>query len=248
VGNVDGVFVNNWVEHALDGFFFESLEGAVAAGNVFVNCDKGIRALNASNVQAYQNTFVELGGVVRAHAAQRRAAKSLRVAPGDRPGGGRAARPRVRRQPARGQRGLSAAAPECRAEPAAVREAHRPAAARIDANVYVRRGEASAMPMISWSPAEGQMCTVQLAAPADLTKLYAGFETRGRALNGYAGALFVSPELRNYDVAGALPATVTEDPVPEAVRKRGLAGRRHAAAGGLRAQASLPDQALDEGP
>ena len=63
------------------------------------------------------------------------------------------------------------------------------------------------------------MCTVQLAAPADLTKRYPGFETRSRALNGYAGALFVSPELHNYDVAGALPATVTEDPVPEAVRK-----------------------------
>jgi hypothetical protein len=91
--------------------------------------------------------------------------------------------------------------------------------ARVDANLYVRRGEASARPMISWSPAEGPTCTVQLATPADLARLYPGFEARSRAINGYAGAFFVSPELRNYDVAGALPATVTEDPVPEAVRK-----------------------------
>ena len=59
VGNVDGVFVNNWIEGALDGFFFEISKGAIVAGNVFVRCDKGIRMLNSSNVQAYHNTFVD---------------------------------------------------------------------------------------------------------------------------------------------------------------------------------------------
>ena len=36
VGNRDGVFVNNWVEGALGGFFFEISRGATVAGNVFV--------------------------------------------------------------------------------------------------------------------------------------------------------------------------------------------------------------------
>ena len=27
----------------MDGFFFEISKGAIAAGNVFVNCDKGLR-------------------------------------------------------------------------------------------------------------------------------------------------------------------------------------------------------------
>ena len=59
VGNVDGVFVNNWVEGAMDGFFFEISKGATVAGNVFVRCDKGVRSLNSSNVQVYHNTFID---------------------------------------------------------------------------------------------------------------------------------------------------------------------------------------------
>lgn len=72
VGNIDGRFLNNWVEGvgnvnreflnrpypSDNGFFFEISKGAVCAGNVFVNCDQGIFILNSSNVQIYQNTFV----------------------------------------------------------------------------------------------------------------------------------------------------------------------------------------------
>lgn len=73
VGNVDGVFVNNWVEGvgsvegpgssnrvwpSDNGFFFEISKGAICAGNVFVNCDHGVLVLNSSNVRMYNNTFV----------------------------------------------------------------------------------------------------------------------------------------------------------------------------------------------
>jgi parallel beta-helix repeat protein len=73
VGNVDGRFLNNWVEGvgnvnrefskknpwpSESGFFFEISKGAVCAGNVFVNCDQGIFILNSSNAQVYQNTLV----------------------------------------------------------------------------------------------------------------------------------------------------------------------------------------------
>ena len=73
VGNVDGRFLNNWVQNvgsvnrafvsnrpypSESGFFFEISKGAVCAGNVFVNCDQGIFILNSSNVRIYQNTFV----------------------------------------------------------------------------------------------------------------------------------------------------------------------------------------------
>src|SRR5690606_41998946 len=37
VGNVDGVFANNYVEGTQIGFFFEISKGVVVAGNVFVN-------------------------------------------------------------------------------------------------------------------------------------------------------------------------------------------------------------------
>jgi len=35
VGNRDGVIINNWIEGANDGFFFEISRGATVAGNVF---------------------------------------------------------------------------------------------------------------------------------------------------------------------------------------------------------------------
>ena len=59
VGNVDAVFVDNYVENALDGFFFEISKRAICAGNVFVHCDHGIRALNSTNVVAYHNTLID---------------------------------------------------------------------------------------------------------------------------------------------------------------------------------------------
>jgi parallel beta-helix repeat protein len=59
VGNHDGIIVDNWVEGAIDGFFFEISNGAIVAGNVFVRCDKGVRVLNSANVRVYNNTFVD---------------------------------------------------------------------------------------------------------------------------------------------------------------------------------------------
>ena len=73
VGNIDGVFVNNWLEGIgrIDGpfrddqvwpssnaFFFEISKGAICAGNVFLNCDQGILVLNSSDVEVYNNTFI----------------------------------------------------------------------------------------------------------------------------------------------------------------------------------------------
>ena len=60
---------------------------------------------------------------------------------------------------------------------------------------------------------------MRVPVPSDLATIDPAFETRSRVLSGYAGALFVSPELRHYEIAGALPAVVTADPVPEPVRK-----------------------------
>ena len=73
VGNVDGVFINNWLEDihydethrnpgdvypSGSGFYFEISSGAVCAGNVFINCDTGIHLRNAADVEMYQNTLV----------------------------------------------------------------------------------------------------------------------------------------------------------------------------------------------
>lgn len=73
VGNVDGVFINNWVQNvgnnrrelsrerpwpSDNGFFFEISKGVICAGNLFINCDHGLWILNSSNAQIYNNTFI----------------------------------------------------------------------------------------------------------------------------------------------------------------------------------------------
>ncbi len=73
VGNVDGVFVNNYLQGigapnnqfdvqrvypSRNAFFFEISKGAICAGNVFNECDHGILILNSNNVKVLHNTFV----------------------------------------------------------------------------------------------------------------------------------------------------------------------------------------------
>ncbi len=125
VGNVDGVFVNNWIEGALDGFFFEISKGAIVAGNVFVRCDKGIRVLNSCERPGVSQHVRRRAGVVRAERTER-GRRPLRLAPCDGPRRGQARRPRVRRQPARGRREIRQAAGAVRTGAGAVREAHSP--------------------------------------------------------------------------------------------------------------------------
>jgi parallel beta-helix repeat protein len=218
VGNVDGVFVNNWVENAQNGFFFEISKGVVVAGNVFVNCDRGIHILNSSNAQVYQNTFVNAVATFE---------RNPRSAANDHFGWHPATGPDVDAR--RGHvfvGNLLAAVDTYRRPLLSVEQAPVQCGkltdsplARIDGNVYVRQGDGVAGPAISWSPADGPACTARLASPADLAKAFPGFDAKGRLIGGRAGTFFLSPELKRYEPAVALPAAFTEDPVPDAVCK-----------------------------
>ena len=201
VGNRDGVFVNNWIEGALVGFFFEISTGATVAGNVFVRCDRGLWVLNSADVRVYNNTFVDTRGVLRAQRAERDG-RPLRLASPHGPGRGPARGPRVREQPAGGERGVPQAAAAVRATEGPLREAPAPAGERGRRQRLRARGEASG-PLVVWSPVAGESCQVELGSLEELTKLQPGFETRGRSFTGWAGALFRSPELRRLELARA---------------------------------------------
>ena len=221
VGNVDGVFLNNWVENAIDGFFFEISKGAIAVGNVFVNCDKGIRVLNSSNVQAFQNTFVNSVASFE---------RTPRSAVGDHFGWHPSTGPDVDSRHGHVFIGNLLVADEgfrrpllnVEQTPVLCGTLTDSQLAKLDANVYVRRGAVAAQPLISWSPAPGASCNVSLNSPAALTSLEPGLEARSRALDGYFGALFKSPELDNYELAASFPDSTAGDPVPPDVAK--LAG------------------------
>jgi hypothetical protein len=218
VGNVDGVFVNNWVEGALDGFFFEISKGAICAGNVFVRCDKGVRILNSSNVQVYHNTFVDTPASFE---------RTERSAAGDHFGWHPSTGPDVDAREGHVFEGNLLVASEAFARPLARFEQTpvlcgrltRSQVTRFDANVYVRLRGAATVPLLVWSPVAGEKCQVELGSLDDLRALHPDFEKSGRFLTDLGGAVFKSPELANYEPVGDLAKPLPVDVLPAAIRK-----------------------------
>jgi hypothetical protein len=218
VGNVDAVFVNNWVEGALDGFFFEISKGAISAGNVFVRCDKGVRVLNSSNVQVYHNTFVDTVASFE---------RTERSAAGDHFGWHPSTGPDVDAREGHVFVGNLLVANEGFRKPLARFEQTqvlcgrltRPQMARLDGNVYVRRGAAVPLPLLVWSPVAGDKCQVELESLDALRKLDPLFEANGRFLSDVFNAVFKSPDLANYEPVGDVVGLATVDTLPAAIRK-----------------------------
>ena len=217
VGNVDGVFVNNWVEGAIDCFFFEISKGAIAAGNVFVNCEHGIRVLNSSNVRAYHNTLVNAPASFE---------RTERSGTNDHFGWHPRTGPDVDAREGHVFVGnllvatASYAQPLLRAEqPAALCERlTRPQLRELDGNLYVREGTAQ-QPLVTWSPVAATPCQMGIASLEDLRKLTPQFESHGHYIPGYTGALFRSPELRNFELAQLPPGIEPRADIPDDVRR-----------------------------
>jgi hypothetical protein len=216
VGNRDGVFVNNWVEGALDGFFFEISKGAIVAGNVFVGCDKGLRVLNSRDVRVYHNTFVDTVASFE---------RNERSAVGDHFAWHPQTGPDVAEREGHAFVGNLLVASESFRKPmlrfeqpkALCAQLTRPQATEVDGNVYVRAG--SEGPLLVWSPVAGENCQVEVGSLEELRRLQPGIEARGRSFTEYAGALFRSRELRRYELARLLPGLSAVDDLPPDVRR-----------------------------
>jgi parallel beta-helix repeat protein len=204
VGNVDGVFINNWIEGCLDGFFFEISKGAICAGNVFVNCDKGVRALNSANVRVYQNTFVNTVASFE---------RTERSAVGDHFGWHPATGPAVDQREGHVFAGnllvADARIPKAllRADQAKVLQGKltRPPFAAVDHNVYVRPAGAGNPSLVAWSPAAGDLNQFEFKSLAELREKFPQFEAHSVLLELEPGAVVQSPELRNYRPLHPLP-------------------------------------------
>ncbi len=204
VGNVDGVFVNNWVENCLDGFFFEISKGVVCAGNVFVNCNKGIRILNSSGAKVYHNTFVN---TVASFERNERSAAADHFAwhPATGPDvperDGHVFSGNLLVADARFAKALF------RAEQAAVLKDKltQPMFTATDYNVYVRPAGAAAKLLITWSPAAGAANQHEFKNLADLQAALPAFEAHSQLLDLEPGAVLRSPELKNYTLSRSLP-------------------------------------------
>lgn len=199
VGNHDGVFINNWIEGAIDGFFYEISSNAVCAGNVFVNCDKGVRVLNAANVHVYQNTFVNTVASFE---------RTERSAVGDHFGWHPSTGPDVDQRDGHIFVGNLLTADESfrkallRFEQVKLLcgKLTNSQATKFDDNVYVRGGDSGGRNLLVWGPVEGENCMAEFKTLDELRKLRPEYEAHSLFLPDYYGSVFKSLELKNYEL------------------------------------------------
>lgn len=207
VGEVDGVFVNNWIERTDNGFFFEISNGATCAGNVFVDCGTGIKILNSRDVRVYQNTLVDSTLWIE---------RTPRSAVADHFGWHPATGPDVDQRAGHVVVGnLLVAGEEFRrplvvfAQSAALRDRLRePQVAELDYNVYVRR-----------SDPDGELASIygiptDFQSPAELRALDSKFEAHSQSFANYFGPLFQGERLSRFQLLPEFPAAKSAAPLP----------------------------------
>lgn len=212
VGNVDGQFINNYVEGTQAGLFFEISKGITVAGNVFVNNQQGVRILNSSGAKVLHNTFVNSPVLIE---------RNERSAQGDHFGWHPQTGPDVNERVGHvfegnllvADAGLKGPLLRFEQAPVTCGKVTQPMTSRVDGNVYIRAG--SGQPLVNWAPVPGSPCQTQFASLDDFRQAVPGVEARGRALMGHEGAVFRSPELRRFELArvpeGVQPLTVAPE-------------------------------------
>jgi len=223
VGNRDAVFVNNRIENAQDGFFFEISRGAIVAGNVFVRCNKGVRVLNSADVRLYNNTFVDTAASFE---------RNERSATGDHFGWHPSTGPGVEEREGHVFVNNLLVAADAYTQPlvrfeqpkALCEKLSHAQAATVDGNVYVRAtkmadgSDAKPGPLVTWSPAATDTCLTSAASLDEFRALAPAFEAHGQSLDLSPRSVFKSPELGRYEPQGPLPGT-TRAPAPPDVLK-----------------------------
>ncbi|MCE4555877.1 right-handed parallel beta-helix repeat-containing protein [Roseateles cellulosilyticus] len=224
VGNIDGVFVNNYVEGAMAGLFFEISKGITVAGNVFVNNQQGVRILNSAGAKVLHNTFVNSQVLID---------RNERSAQGDHFGWHPQTGPDVNERVGHVFEGnllvadASVKGPLLRFEQAPVTcgQVTQAPSTRVDGNVYLRAG--TGQPLVSWAPVTGSACQATYATLEEFRQGVPGVEAVGRAFIGDDGTVFRSVELRRFELA-RVPDGVQPLPVsPELRRLLGWPEARH---------------------
>jgi hypothetical protein len=164
-----------------------------------VECDKGIRVLNSSNVRVWHNTLVNTVASFE---------RTERSAVNDHFGWHPATGPDVDKREGHVFVGNLLAADAWFSKPLLRFEQTRglcgkltkPQVTQLDSNVYVRNRDPGARALLVWSPVAGENCVTELKALADMQKLHPEFEAHSQVLNMDLGSVFKSPELGNYEL------------------------------------------------
>ncbi len=232
VGNVDGVFVNNWVQDvgirdrefskerfwpSDNGFFFEISKGVTCAGNVFVNCDQGIFILNSSNAKIYNNTLVNSTVTI---------GRNERSAEGDYFGWHPSTGPDVDERYGHIFVNNLLTADENYGRPlfvtfqapALCKKLDKPQLKQLDNNVYVRTPNNKSYPLLLWSPAKNKECQKEIESLSDLRKIHSEFSANSQYFSNYDGPLFESWKLGKFELLNEFPGSKSAANLPEEMR------------------------------
>lgn len=231
VGNIDGRFINNWIENvgkpevpvsvnsvwpSQNGFFFEISKGAVVAGNVFVNCDHGILSLNASNVEMYNNTFVNSMVCI---------ARDTRSAQGDHFGWHPSTGPDVDERYGHvfvnnlltGDAGFNRPLLLVWQPAVLCEKLNETPLKQFDNNVFVKQND-SYKTLAFWSPSQAENCQTEIKTLDELKNLSRA-SAKSLVLEGKHLPLFKSSVLGNYKLLDEFPGKTTATEVPANVKK-----------------------------
>ena len=233
VGNVDGIFINNWIEGvgttarifskkrqwpSENGFFFEISKGVICAGNVFVNCDQGILILNSSDAQIYHNTFINSTASI---------GRTPRIAEGDHFGWHASTGPDVDERDGHvfvnnlltGDENFDRPLLFVWQTSNLCERLDKPMMKQMDYNVHVRDTGKTSRPLIYWSPAMNENCQLSFESPKELNKQHPEFSANSKYFANYDGPLFMSHELSNYQLLKGFPGSTAASVLPDEVRK-----------------------------
>jgi parallel beta-helix repeat protein len=233
VGNVDGVFINNRVENVgiasrkLDnrrpwpsdnGFFFEISKGAICAGNVFVNCDQGIFILNSSDVQIYQNTFINSTATIGRNGRNPSNDGTFGWHSGTGPDVDKREGHVFMNNLLTGDDNYQRPLLFVWQMDTMCKKLDKPMFKKFDNNIYVRSGNITSDPLILWSPATNNECQAALDSPEALQKLCPDFCTKSKYFNGDI-PLFKSRDLGNYQLLPSFPGSEYSSLLPPEISK-----------------------------
>ena len=217
VGNHDGVFVDNWIEGAQAGLFFEISRGLVCAGNVFLNCDAGIRIHNSADARIYNNTFVDAGPFID---------RDQRSAVGDHFAWHPTTGPDVDEREGSVFEGNLVVADRngtrtpmtFRQSPVLCGKVTGPQVKAFDGNAYVI-ADAVTGPLLTWSPMPVQNCFTLFDNLDAFRAEVKGFEQHSVQIAASPRDVFRSPELKNYKLVEPIERAGGAPVLPEDVRK-----------------------------
>jgi parallel beta-helix repeat protein len=233
VGNVDGVFTNNWVENVgsnkgkvstdrihigNNGFFFEISKGCKVAGNVFVNCDYGLMSLNSSGVEVYNNTFVNSTASF---------ARTERSAEGDHFGWHPATGPGVEERYnhvfvnniVTGDKNFERPLLYVWQPSIICERATGSPLKELDNNIYVNAKVKDDVPLMVWAPVENEKCSTTYHSLDGIREEVAGFEENSTYLKNYTGSIYKSVELGNYQLLPNFDIAAGQADVPSEINK-----------------------------